>query len=237
MAPNMKNASYSITGTVTVPDRGAEGMIVTQGGWFGGNALYLLKGKPVFAYASSHYPEQKYMVEAPTALAPGRHEVRVDFAYDGGQPGSGGTATIFVDNTKVADGRIAQTVPVRVSADETLRRRRRQRHARQPRLRRALPVHRAAGEGRRRNQTDIAPTVQGTRTARPGVLPASRSSKARRLPRPHRKVRCEIDATWRWAGHRDLPSIANDFGPPSARPPGPPVHTDRRKPGPGKPVH
>ena len=119
MAPNMKNTSYSITGMVTIPDNGAEGMIVTQGGWFGGNALYLLKGKPVFAYAASHYPEHKFKVEAPQALSPGKHEVRVDFSYDGGDPGSGGTATIFVDTAQVAGGRIGRTIPVRVSSDET----------------------------------------------------------------------------------------------------------------------
>jgi hypothetical protein len=61
----------------------------------------------------------KYVVDAPAALAPGDHEIRVDFAYDGGPPGSGGTATIRVDGNEVARGRIEQTVPVRVSADET----------------------------------------------------------------------------------------------------------------------
>ena len=94
-------------------------MIMTQGGWFGGNALYLLGGKPTFAYARSHYPEHKYVVAAPAALAPGDHEIKVDFAYDGGEPGSGGTATIFVDGREVTKGRVDQTVPVRVSADET----------------------------------------------------------------------------------------------------------------------
>lgn len=120
MAPNMKNTSYSITANVTVPPGGADGMMLCQGGWFGGNGLYLLRGKPVFAYARSHYPEHKYRVEAPQALAPGDHEIRVDFAYDGGPPGSGGTATLFVDQAPVATGRIDQTVPTRVSADETL---------------------------------------------------------------------------------------------------------------------
>jgi arylsulfatase len=119
MAPNMKNTSYSITANVTVPPGGAEGMIMCQGGWFGGNALYLLRGKPVFAYARSHYPEHKYKVEGPQALPPGDHEIRVDFAYDGGPAGSGGTATLFVDNVQAAAGRIDQTVPTRVSADET----------------------------------------------------------------------------------------------------------------------
>ncbi len=119
MAPNMKNTSYSITGTVTIPPGGAEGMIVTQGGWFGGNALYLMKGKPVFAYAASHYPEHKFKVEGPNTLAAGKHDIRVDFAYDGGDPGSGGTAILFVDNAEVARGRIEKTVPIRVSADET----------------------------------------------------------------------------------------------------------------------
>ena len=49
-------------------------LIDTQGGWFGGNALYLLKGKPAFATAASHYPEHKYRVERRSALAPGKHD-------------------------------------------------------------------------------------------------------------------------------------------------------------------
>ncbi|MFV0307616.1 MAG: arylsulfatase [Desertimonas sp.] len=120
MAPNMKNTSYSIVGDITVPDGGAQGILMTQGGWFGGNALYLLDGRPTFAYARSHYPEHKFVVRASDPLVPGRHQLRVEFVYDGGPPGSGGTATLFVDGTEVASGRIDATVPVRVSLDETL---------------------------------------------------------------------------------------------------------------------
>jgi hypothetical protein len=120
MAPNTKNTSYSLTAAVTIPPSGAEGMIVTQGGWFGGYGLYLMQGKPTFAYARSHYPEHKYIVAGPAALAPGDHEIRVDFAFDGGPAGSGGTATVRVDGNEVAKGRVDQTVPVRFSLDETL---------------------------------------------------------------------------------------------------------------------
>ncbi len=120
MAPNMKNTSYSITADITVPDKGANGILMTQGGYFGGNALLLLDGKPTFLYARSHYPEHKYKVQGPDKVPAGKHTVKVDFAYDGGGAGKGGTATLFVDGKEVAKGRIDQTVPVRISADETL---------------------------------------------------------------------------------------------------------------------
>ena len=152
MAPNMKNTSYTITGTITVPASGAEGMIVTQGGWFGGNALYLLNGKPVFAYARSHYPEHKYKVEAPEALPAGRHDIRVDFAYDGGDPGSGGTATIFVDNAQVGIRPHRSDRPGEGFRRRDLRRRRRQWHTGKPRLRRAIPLHRRTTQSRSRTQ-------------------------------------------------------------------------------------
>jgi arylsulfatase len=120
MAPNMKNCSYSITADVTIPDKGAQGILMTQGGYFGGNALLLLDGKPTFLYARSHYPEHKYKVQAPNKLSAGKHTVKVDFKYDGGGAGKGGTATLFVDGKEVTKGRIEMTVPIRVSADETL---------------------------------------------------------------------------------------------------------------------
>ncbi len=120
MAPNMKNCSYSITADVTVPEQGAEGVLLTQGGYFGGNALLLMDGKPTFLYARSHYPEHKYKVQAADKLAAGQHTLKVDFKYDGGGAGKGGVATLFVDDKEVANGRVEQTVPTRVSADETL---------------------------------------------------------------------------------------------------------------------
>ncbi|WP_430645021.1 arylsulfatase [Agromyces sp. GXS1127] len=124
MAPDTKNTSYRITATFGVPDGigrdGADGMLITHGGWFGGYALYLLDGRPTFAYARSHYPEHKYVVAAPDRVGPGEHELVLDFAYDGGAPGSGGTAVLSLDGVEVARGRVDETVPVRYSADETL---------------------------------------------------------------------------------------------------------------------
>ncbi|MGI9823609.1 arylsulfatase [Agromyces sp. Marseille-Q5079] len=120
LAPNMKNTSYRVSASITVPDGGAEGMLMTQGGWFGGNALYLLDGRPTFSYARSHYPNHKFTVAGDEPLTAGEHEVVVDFHYDGGAPGSGGEAVVKVDGAVVARGRVEQTVPVRISADETL---------------------------------------------------------------------------------------------------------------------
>lgn len=120
MAPDMKNRSYSITADVNVPSGGANGVLMTQGGWLGGNALLVMDGKPTFIYARSHYPEHKFKVQSPTPLAAGKHNIRADFTYDGGGAGKGGTTTLFVDGAQVAQGRIEETIPVRISLDETL---------------------------------------------------------------------------------------------------------------------
>lgn len=125
MAPNLKNTSFRITAALAVPpvgdgDDAPEGMLITQGGWFGGFGLYLLAGVPTFSYARSHYPEHKYTIAGAEQLSPGEHTVTLDFRYDGGPAGSGATAVIGVDGTEVASGRVDQTVPVRFSADETL---------------------------------------------------------------------------------------------------------------------
>ena len=70
---------------------------MTQGGYFGGNALLLMDGKPTFLYARSHYPEHKYKVQAADKLATGKHTIKMSFAYDGGGAGKGGTATIQIN--------------------------------------------------------------------------------------------------------------------------------------------
>ncbi|WP_374529211.1 arylsulfatase [Acinetobacter sp.] len=120
MAPDMKNRSYSITADVVIPEGGANGIIMTQGGFFGGNAFLLMDGKPTFLYARSLTPDQKFKVQAPNKLSAGKHTLKADFVYDGGGTGKGGTTTIYVDGKEVAKGRIDGTVPVRVSLDETL---------------------------------------------------------------------------------------------------------------------
>jgi arylsulfatase A-like enzyme len=115
--PDIKNKSWSVTADVEVK-AGTNGVIVTQGGLFSGWALYLENGKPVFH--SNFCDVAHYEVSGKTALTPGKHTIRVDFAYDGGGVGRGGVASLTVDGQDVAQGRIEKTVPIRISLDEGL---------------------------------------------------------------------------------------------------------------------
>jgi arylsulfatase len=117
-APNLKNRSYRITAEVEIPKAGAEGLLMTQGGRFGGLGLYVLDSKPVFHYNTAGVA--RYTVAAKRKLKPGKHSIVVDFEYDGGGLGKGGTATMTVDGKKVVQGRIERTLPFRISLDETL---------------------------------------------------------------------------------------------------------------------
>jgi arylsulfatase A-like enzyme len=118
-APDFKNKSWTVAAEITVPESGAEGVIATMGGRFGGWALLLNGGKPEFAYAVSNQPAHKFRVGSSQPLSAGNHLVRLKFDYDGGGIGRGGTATMFVDEKQVAQGYIPQTVKVRFSLDET----------------------------------------------------------------------------------------------------------------------
>ena len=118
-APNVRNTSYSVIAEVEVPEGGANGVLATQGGRFGGWSLLLLDGKPMFVHAFSNQEQHKYRVAADQKLSPGKHTVRFDFKYDGGGIGKGGTGTLLVDGQQVAQGRIERTVRVRFSLDET----------------------------------------------------------------------------------------------------------------------
>ncbi len=117
-SPDIKNKSFSITALVDVPDGNASGMIITQGGYFGGYGLYVEKGKPIFHY--NFVGVAHYRIAGNDPLAPGKHSMRVDFSFDGGGMGKGGTAVLSVDGNAVAQGRIEHTIPVRVSLDESL---------------------------------------------------------------------------------------------------------------------
>ena len=114
---NIKNRSLSITADVEIPEGGANGVILAQGGRFGGWSLYLKDGKPTYCY--NFLGLQEYKVAAPQALAAGKATIRMNFDYDGGGLGKGGTATILVNGEKVASGRIERTQPMIFSADET----------------------------------------------------------------------------------------------------------------------
>ena len=80
-APSLLNTSYTITADIDVPQGGADGMIVTDGGRFGGYGMYLLKGKPVFLWNLLDLKRVRW--EGADALAPGKHTIEYDFKYDG----------------------------------------------------------------------------------------------------------------------------------------------------------
>jgi arylsulfatase len=107
-----------VTAEITVPDGGAEGVIVAQGGEFGGWSLYLVEGTPRYCY--NLFGVQSFTVASETVVPAGTHQVRMEFTYDGGGLGKGGEATLFVDGDPVGKGRIEGTVPMQFSADETL---------------------------------------------------------------------------------------------------------------------
>jgi arylsulfatase A-like enzyme len=114
---NLHNKSHAVTAEVVVPDGGAEGVIVAQGGQFGGWALYVKGGVPKYCY--NLFGLQRFTTAATAPLTPGTHQVRAEFEYDGGGLAKGGTVWLFVDGDKVGDGRVDGTVPMVFSADET----------------------------------------------------------------------------------------------------------------------
>ena len=116
-APSILNKSFTITADIEVPADGGEGMLVTEGGRFGGWAFYLLKGKPVFVYNLLDLARPR--VESAKALSPGKHTVKFDFSYDGPGFGKGGTAVIAVDGTEVANQKLPHTIPFQLEASET----------------------------------------------------------------------------------------------------------------------
>ncbi|MFH0301258.1 arylsulfatase [Bradyrhizobium sp. 31Argb] len=118
-APDFKNKSWTIAAEVAIPQGGANGVLATIGGRFGGWALLAMDGKPVFAYALSNQPDHKFKVASDQSLPAGNHILRVKFEYEGGGIGKGAIATLLVDEKQVAQGRIPQTLPCRFSLDET----------------------------------------------------------------------------------------------------------------------
>jgi arylsulfatase len=114
---NIKNKSKTIAAEIEVPQGGANGAILVQGGRFGGWALYVKDGIPAYDY--NFLGLQRFTVASTEKLKPGKATIRFDFAYDGGGMAKGGTGTLFVNDKKVAQGRIERTQPMIFSADET----------------------------------------------------------------------------------------------------------------------
>ena len=114
---NVKNQSKRITAELELPDDNATGAILVQGGRFGGWALYMKDGKPVYTY--NFLGLSRDTIAADTPIAEGNATLVLDFEYDGGGLGKGGVATISVNGEEVASGRIERTQPNLFSADET----------------------------------------------------------------------------------------------------------------------
>lgn len=113
---NLKNKSHSVTAEVTIPESGAAGVIVTQGGSVGGWSLYVHDG--VLKYCYNFFGIHYYVTAATTPLPAGKHRLRMEFAYDGGGMGKGGTVTLLCDEKTIGTGRVDQTEPLAFSADE-----------------------------------------------------------------------------------------------------------------------
>jgi arylsulfatase A-like enzyme len=127
-SPLLLNTSYTVTAEIEVPEGGAEGMILTSGGRFGGYGLYLLKGKPVWTWNMVDLKRIKW--QGPDALAPGKHTIVFDFRYDGLGPGTlafnsfegvgrPGVGTLSVDGVVVATQTMERTLPMILQWDES----------------------------------------------------------------------------------------------------------------------
>jgi len=115
---NIKNRPITLIADIEIPaSTTANGIIIAQGGRFGGWSLYVKDG--IAAYDYNFLGMERYTVAATEKLKPGKHVLKFDFAYDGGGPGKGGLGTIYIDDKKVGEGRIERTQPGIFSADET----------------------------------------------------------------------------------------------------------------------
>jgi arylsulfatase A-like enzyme len=112
------NKSFSITAEVVVPEAGAEGVILAVGGITGGFSLYAKNGKLKYCY--NFLGLKHSFVEGTKAIPAGKHQVRMEFAYDGGGLAKGGTVSLYTDGQKVGEGRVEMTQPFAYSADETV---------------------------------------------------------------------------------------------------------------------
>ena len=115
---NVKNKSHSITAKVTVPESGANGVILVQGGAFGGWSVYTKDGYLKYTYNVLGLNE--YTTTSDQPLSPGDHEVRMEFDYEGGGLGKGGTVTLYADGHSIGSGKVERTLPFMFSMDETV---------------------------------------------------------------------------------------------------------------------
>jgi arylsulfatase len=112
-----KNRSHSVTAQVDVPEDGARGVIIAQGGSFAGWSLYAKEGRPVYCY--NLLGLKLFKIEGNEPLAAGERQVRMEFGYDGEGLGKGADVDLYVDGEKTGEGRLDATVPLIFSGDET----------------------------------------------------------------------------------------------------------------------
>jgi arylsulfatase A-like enzyme len=113
----IKNKSHAVTALIEVPDGGAEGVIIAQGGAYAGWSLYLNEGR--LAYCYNFFGLQRFKIYGEQPVPAGEHQVRMEFAYDGGGLAKGGDVTLYVDGDRVGEGRVEHTVAMAFSGDET----------------------------------------------------------------------------------------------------------------------
>jgi arylsulfatase len=114
---NLKNKSHAVTADLLAPEGGAEGVIVAQGGAFGGWVLYVEDGR--LKYCHNFLGLQRFKVEADAGVPAGAHQVRMELEYAGGGLGKGAAVTLYLDGEQIAEGEIAATVPLIFAGDET----------------------------------------------------------------------------------------------------------------------
>ncbi|MGZ8159295.1 MAG: arylsulfatase [Methylobacter sp.] len=113
---NVKNTSLTITAEINVPAK-ASGVLICQGGDFGGWTFYLKDGNPGYTY--NWLGLEQFTVSSKQKVAAGKHTLKLDFAYQGGGRGLGGIAGIFLDGTKIGEGKIGKTQSNAFGIDET----------------------------------------------------------------------------------------------------------------------
>lgn len=115
---NVKNRSHSVTARVDVPEGGAEGVLIAQGGRFGGWSVYVADG--YLSYAHNCYGRDLYIVRSDERLVPGTQEINLEFQYDGGGIGKGAEVRLAADGKVIGKGRVEQSTAYYFSFDETL---------------------------------------------------------------------------------------------------------------------
>ena len=113
---NIKNKSHAVTAEVIVPKGGGEGVIVAQGGMFGGWSIYVEDGCPVYYY--NLFGIERTKIKGKKPIPAGEHQVRMEFTYDGGGLGKGGTVALYIDGEKTAEGHLKMTTPMLFSLDD-----------------------------------------------------------------------------------------------------------------------